>query len=138
MKAPARLLPVLSRLSEVLRQLNTEEEAKLSAVSLGHHESLDTILATEQALILELRGLERSRISILSEVGWENASFREILEQEDEDGRKRLIPLFEELTSSAGKLKSTTENSDRIIKVKLHQIQLFSSSEGGSHYDQYG
>ncbi len=138
MIAPAELLPLLSRLSDLIRQLDDEEEAKLTAISQGQHKALDTILATEQALILELRGLERSRISILSGIGQDGVSFREILEQEDEDGRQRLTPLFEELTHNAGKLKNALENSDRMIKVRLHQIQLLSSPEGSSHYDQYG
>lgn len=138
MIAPAELLPLLSRLSDLIRQLDDEEEAKLTAISQGQHKALDTILATEQALILELRGLERSRISILSGIGQDGVSFREILEQEDDDGRQRLTPLFEELTHNAGKLKNALENSDRMIKVRLHQIQLLSSPEGSSHYDQYG
>lgn len=138
MRAPAELLPVLSRLSETLRRLNTAEEAKASATSLGRHEQLDSILTEEQALILELRGLEQKRISILNQTGWNNLSFRQILEQEDEDGREKLAPFFEQLRQSADLLRSTKENADRILKVRLHQIRFLSNSENGPHYDHYG
>ncbi|MFR8069353.1 MAG: flagellar export chaperone FlgN [Clostridium sp.] len=138
MRAPAELLPVLSRLSETLRRLNTAEEAKASAASLGRHEQLDSILTEEQALILELRGLEQKRISILNQTGWNNLSFRQILEQEDEDGREKLAPFFEQLRQSADLLRSTKENADRILKVRLHQIRFLSNSENGPHYDHYG
>lgn len=138
MRAPAELPSVLSRLSEVLRRLNTEEEAKAAAASDGRHELLDSILATEQALILEMRGLEQRRLSILNQVGWKNASFRQILEQEDEDGKNQLVPLFEELTRNADTLRNTKDNADRILKVRLHQISQFSVSENGPHYDHYG
>lgn len=138
MRAPAELLPVLSRLSETLRRLNTAEEAKASAASLGRHEQLDSILTEEQALILELRGLEQKRISILNQTGWNNLSFRQILEQEDEDGREKLAPFFEQLRKSADLLRSTKENADRILKVRLHQIRFLSNSENGPHYDHYG
>lgn len=138
MRAPAELLPVLSRLSETLRRLNTAEEAKASAASLGRHEQLDPILTEEQALILELRGLEQKRISILNQTGWNNLSFRQILEQEDEDGREKLAPFFEQLRQSADLLRSTKENTDRILKVRLHQIRFLSNSENGPHYDHYG
>lgn len=138
MRAPAELLLVLSRLSEVLRRLNSEEEAKAAAASSGHHDQLDSILTAEQALILELRGLEQKRISILNQTGWKNASFRQILEQEDEDGKQRLAPLFEELTRNSDQLRNTKDNADRILKVRLHQISLFSESGNGPHYDHYG
>lgn len=138
MRAPSQLLPILSRLSDVLRRLDAEEEAKAEAASLGHHEQLDSILTEEQALILELRGLEQKRTAILESAGLKNASFRDILAQEDEDGRERLTPLFEELHRQAEHLRNAKDSADRILKVRLHQISLLSPSENGPHYDHYG
>lgn len=138
MRAPKELLPVLTRLAEVLRQLSKEEEAKAGAASAGHHDQLDGLLADEQALILEFRGLEQKRLSILEDAGFKDSTLRELLEQEDEDGKLQLSPLFDELTEAAERLKSMKDSADRILKVRLRQISLFSASGNGSHYDMYG
>ena len=138
MRAPKELLPVLTRLAEVLRQLSKEEEAKAGAASAGHHDQLDGLLADEQALILEFRGLEQKRLSILEDAGFKDSTLRELLEQEDEDGRLQLSPLFDELTEAAEQLKSMKDSADRILKVRLRQISLFSATGNGPHYDMYG
>lgn len=88
--------------------------------------------------MVELRGLEQKRTAILEPAGLKNASFRDILAQEDEDGRERLTPLFEELHRQAEHLRNAKDSADRILKVRLHQISLLSPSENGPHYDHYG
>lgn len=138
MRAPAELLSILPRLSEVLKQMTTEEEAKAAAASSGRHEQLDAILTREQALILELRGLEQKRIAMLDQAGLGQASFRQILEQEDADGRERLTPLFDDLTGVSGRLRQAKENADRILNVRLHEIRRFSAGGNAPHYDSYG
>ena len=105
MRAPAELLPVLVRLADVLKRLNRAEEEKAAAASQGHHQLLDPILTEEQALILELRGLEQRRLSVLKAAGLEQATVSQLLEQEDNEGKERLSPVFEELTQAAGRLR---------------------------------
>ena len=131
MRAPAELLPVLVRLADVLKRLNRAEEEKAAAASQGHHQLLDPILTEEQALILELRGLEQRRLSVLKAAGLEQATVSQLLEQEDNEGKERLSPVFEELTQAAGR-------ADRILNVRLRQIQHISGLSGGPHYDEYG
>lgn len=138
MRAPAELLPVLVRLADVLKRLNRAEEEKTAAASQGHHQLLDPILTEEQALILELRGLEQRRLSVLKAAGLEQATVSQLLEQEDNEGKERLSPVFEELTQAAGRLRETKESADRILNVRLRQIQHISGLSGGPHYDEYG
>ena len=138
MRAPAELLPVLVRLADVLKRLNRAEEEKAAAASQGHHPLLDPILTEEQALILELRGLEQRRLSVLKAAGLEQATVSQLLEQEDNEGKERLSPVFEELTQAAGRLRETKESADRILNVRLRQIQHISGLAGGPHYDEYG
>lgn len=138
MRAPSELLPVLVRLTDVLKQLNRTEEAKADAASSSRHQLLDSILSREQALILDMRGLEQKRLSILEKAGLKDATFRQLLEAEDEEGRTRLFPVFEELTQAANQLKETKESADRILKVRLRQIELMAASQNGPHYDEYG
>ena len=138
MRAPAELLPVLVRLADVLKRLNRAEVEKAAAASQGHHQLLDPILTEEQALILELRGLEQRRLSVLKAAGLEQATVSQLLEQEDNEGKERLSPVFEELTQAAGRLRETKESADRILNVRLRQIQHISGLSGGPHYDEYG
>lgn len=138
MRAPAELLPVLVRLADVLKRLNRAEEEKTAAASQGHHQLLDPILTEEQALILELRGLEQRRLSVLKAAGLEQATVSQLLEQEDNEGKERLSPVFEELTQAAGRLRETKESADRILNVRLRQIQHISGLAGVPHYDEYG
>ena len=138
MRAPAELLPVLVRLADVLKRLNRAEEEKAAAASQGHQQLLDPILTEEQALILELRGLEQRRLSVLKAAGLEQATVSQLLEQEDNEGKERLSPVFEELTQAAGRLRETKESADRILNVRLRQIQHISGLSGGPHYDEYG
>ncbi|MFQ8679109.1 hypothetical protein [Enterocloster sp.] len=87
---------------------------------------------------LRASGLEQRRLSVLKAAGLEQATVSQLLEQEDNEGKERLSPVFEELTQAAGRLRETKESADRILNVRLRQIQHISGLSGGPHYDEYG
>lgn len=138
MMAPRELLPVLHRLSEVLLRLERAEREKAEAASHGQHKLLNPILTEEQALFLELRGLEQKRLSLLKGAGLEKATLRQLLEQEDQEGKELLSPVFEELDQAARQLKMTKESADRILKVRLRQMEHLLGASGSPQYDEYG
>ena len=81
---------------------------------------------------------DRGAVSVLKAAGLEQATVSQLLEQEDNEGKERLSPVFEELTQAAGRLRETKESADRILNVRLRQIQHISGLSGGPHYDEYG
>ena len=78
------------------------------------------------------------RPGFLSGFGRAGPGYEGLLEQEDNEGKERLSPVFEELTQAAGRLRETKESADRILNVRLRQIQHISGLSGGPHYDEYG
>ena len=124
MRAPESLIPVLEQLCTVLEQLCRVEADKLTVVSADHPDQLESLLNDENMLLLQLRGLDKKRSDLLRRSGLEGLTFRQILMQEDsEEAVALLSPILERLSSQAEKLKKIKGGTDRLIRIRMKQLE---------------
>lgn len=114
------------------------EDAKAEAASAGRHTLLDGFIQEEQAYILKLRGLEQHRLKLAESLGWKSLTFRQILERTTPEETELLSPLFSELELQLKKLGQAREAAERLIKVRLHELQIAIARQQGTSYDNSG
>ena len=129
---------VIGELTVLAGDIAQVEEAKAEAASLRHHERLDGFIQKEQAQILKLRGLEQRRIRMAKELGWESLTFRQILEKAEPEQKESLSPLFAELEQNLKRLGQSRQSAERIIKVRIREIETAISRTQGGSYDNGG
>ena len=141
MRAPESLIPVLEQLCTVLEQLCRVEADKLTVVSADHPDQLESLLNDENVLLLQLRGLDKKRSDLLRRSGLEGLPFRQILMQEDSEEVVALLsPILERLSSQAEKLKKIKGGTDRLIRIRMKQLEqrLSGAKQSDPHvYDKY-
>ena len=141
MRAPESLIPVLEQLCTVLEQLCQVEADKLTVISADRPDQLESLLNDENMLLLQLRGLDKKRSDLLRKSGLEGLTFRQILMQEDsEEVVARLSPILERLSSQAEKLKKIKGGTDRLIRIRMKQLEqrLSGAKQSDPHvYDKY-
>ena len=134
MRAPESLIPVLEQLCQV-------EADKLTVISADHPDQLESLLNDENMLLLQLRGLDKKRSDLLRRSGLEGLTFRQILMQEDsEEAVALLSPILERLSSQAEKLKKVKGGTDRLIRIRMKQLEqrLAGAKQSDPHvYDKY-
>ena len=134
MRAPESLIPVLEQLCQV-------EADKLTVISADHPDQLESLLNDENMLLLQLRGLDKKRSDLLRRSGLEGLTFRQILMQEDsEEAVALLSPILERLSSQAEKLKKIKGGTDRLIRIRMKQLEqrLSGAKQSDPHvYDKY-
>ena len=134
MRAPESLIPVLEQLCQV-------EADKLTVVSADHPDQLESLLNDENMLLLQLRGLDKKRSDLLRKSGLEGLTFRQILMQEDSEEVVALLsPILERLSSQAEKLKKIKGGTDRLIRIRMKQLEqrLSGAKQSDPHvYDKY-
>ncbi len=129
---------VIRELTVLAGDIAQVEEAKAEAASLRHHERLDGFIQKEQAQILKLRGLEQHRMRLAGELGWDSLAFRQILERADDDQKRALTPLFDELSRQLDRLQQSRKASEQIIQVRIHEIETAIAQQQGTSYDNSG
>ena len=141
MRAPESLIPVLEQLCTVLEQLCRVEADKLTVVSADHPDQLESLLNDENMLLLQLRGLDKKRSDLLRKSGLEGLTFRQILMQEDSEEVVALLsPILERLSIQAEKLKKIKGGTDRLIRIRMKQLEqrLSGAKQSDPHvYDKY-
>ena len=141
MRAPESLIPVLEQLCTVLEQLCRVEADKLTVISADRPDQLESLLNDENMLLLQLRGLDKKRSDLLRKSGLEGLTFRQILMQEDsEEAVALLSPILERLSSQAEKLKKVKGGTDRLIRIRMKQLEqrLSGAKQSDPHvYDKY-
>lgn len=125
---------------ELFDTLIDVEQKKLDAVIANDIAKVEESIKKEQAVILQLRGLEHHRESAQDAMDMKDLTFREILEQAPEDVSKALTPMFQELTKKVHTFRSINDNAKDAINVKLHHIQsmLNPSAAGSKVYSASG
>ncbi len=129
---------VIRELTVLAGDIAQVEEAKAEAASLKRHERLDGFIQKEQAQILKLRGLEQHRMRLAGELGWESLTFRQILERAEDDQKRVLTPLFDELSRQLDRLQQSRKASEQIIRVRVHEIETAIAQQQGTSYDNSG
>ena len=141
MRAPESLIPVLEQLCTVLEQLCQVEADKLTVISADRPDQLESLLNDENMLLLQLRGLDKKRSDLLRRSGLEGLTFRQILMQEDSEEVVALLsPILERLSSQAEKLKKIKGGTDRLIRIRMKQLEqrLAGAKQSDPHvYDKY-
>ena len=129
---------VLKQTADVLKELTHIEQLKADAASQKQHHLMDGFLQDEQALILKLRGLEQHRVKLTDALGFQGLTFQQILREAEPDVTQQLTPLFTALTEEAKRLTQAKESADRIIKIRLREINTIISSGQGASYESNG
>lgn len=141
MRAPESLIPVLEQLCTVLEQLCQVEADKLTVISADRPDQLESLLNDENMLLLQLRGLDKKRSDLLRKSGLEGLTFRQILMQEDSEEVVALLsPILERLSIQAEKLKKVKGGTDRLIRIRMKQLEqrLAGAKQSDPHvYDKY-
>ena len=141
MRAPESLIPVVEQLCTVLEQLCQVEADKLTVISADRPDQLESLLNDENMLLLQLRGLDKKRSDLLRKSGLEGLTFRQILMQEDSEEVVALLsPILERLSSQAEKLKKIKGGTDRLIRIRMKQLEqrLSGAKQSDPHvYDKY-
>ncbi len=121
----------LNQLSDVVQKITDIEQKRVDAASQKEHHRIESFLNEEQALLLSLRGLEQKRIHQAEELGWKDYTFRHILYAADPEQKKLLNPLFKELEEQISILRKVRESADRIIGVRIHELEDAITMAGG-------
>lgn len=127
MTALEEFCKTLRQLSDVVEQLAHIEDEKATAAAQKQHSELDPLMRREQPLVLSLRGLEKQRMEQAAALGWEGLNFRQIMDTADAEQKAVLSPLFTELQEKTDRLKQTRETSDRMLKVRLRELEIMAA-----------
>ena len=129
---------VIRDLTEVAASISQAEDAKALAASEKRHEKLDGYIQEEQAYILKLRGLEQRRMRLAKSLGWENLTFRKILDVAEPGRKEALEPLFYALEQQLAMLEQSRKAAERMISVRVHEIESLLAQREGVSYDDAG
>ena len=117
-----KFIEVIQEMINFFEQLQAIEKAKLEAVSKNDIIQLEECMKKEQAEILVLRGLERKQAQIQKDLGFETATFREIIELAPLEKQAQLKAMQKELSNSLEEFKSTKDGIKKTIELNMYAI----------------
>lgn len=129
---------VIQKLILLFRELTTLENKMLNAAREQQIAVLEGHMIKEQALIMQLRGLEKEKDRIQAESGYAKLSFHEILEALDEEEKARFLPLFDEMSRTMQMFQEVHEDLTMIMEVNLRQVNKKIEDVKGQTYTESG
>ena len=99
------------------------EEALASAASEKDPITLDRLVKDSQPQLMNFRGLELKRTRLATSLGFDGKTASQILSAINADQKSLLAPVLAELSDVLDRLQKSQETSDRIMQIRLSEIQ---------------
>lgn len=116
-------LVFLSELCQALDTLTGLEQRKITAVRAGDLAELDQCMKQEQAAALDLRGREQKRAQLLTQLGLEQVSLRELPGHCPPELKQQAAEITQQLTRSYQVLSSARTAARTLMESNLRHIQ---------------
>ncbi len=131
-------LALLDDLSRVLEQLSDLDRQKVTAVRSDDLMALDQILKQEQALSLNLRGLEQKMITQREQLSLPQNSVSQLVESYPPHLQMQAKQAVERLRTQYDIYHSAAEVARNTLECNLHEIEKIVSSLGGNNNQGVG
>lgn len=115
-------IKIIVELIQFFEELIQTENEKLDAISKNNVFKLEDCMKKEQVSILKLKGLDKKRETIQSDLSFGNLSFREILSKVDASQKSRLEPLFRQLEEKVSFYNGISQSAKTAIELNIHNI----------------
>lgn len=116
----------------------TIENQKLDAIASNDISELDRIMKEEQAIILQLRGLEKKRDRIQDDLGLSSLTFREMIDRNTLSNSKELATLYQQMNEKMKEVKTVTDCTKKYIELHLHGLDtLITNLQNGNSNVNY-
>ena len=113
---------VLKEQASLVKKLIKLERDFTVSASNNDTDNLENLVKDSQPDLLSFRGLEKKRVRLAAQLGWKGLRSSQILSQLDSENRDILEPVFQELKESLETLKSAQDAADRIMKIRLSDV----------------
>ena len=136
MSAPfSDYLKLLREVGSLLEQLAELAQQKADAVRQDDLLALDDVLKQEQALGLNLRGLELRRLKLAPQLGLEESALSDLPSKCPPELEMEAKKTMRDLQNSYSIYRSCADMARNVLELNLHKIDRFVTAHGGDPKD---
>ena len=128
-------LELLKELSSSLDRLAQLARDKAAAVQADDLIALDEVLKQEQALGLNLRGLELRRLKLAPQLGLEESALSDLPSKCPPELEMEAKKTMRDLQNSYSIYRSCADMARNVLELNLHKIDRFVTAHGGDLKD---
>ena len=132
------LFSVLDSLSSLFDRLIEVETEKLGAIAINDIAKLDEFMKTEQAISLELKGLDSKREAVQAELGFSGLPMGEIIEKTEGEDAQKLNNIYLSLQEKVEDLNGAIECTKKFIALHLQSLDLLEMRMKTQHEEESG
>lgn len=128
-------LKLLQDVSSALKQLADLAQKKAAVVRENDLLGLDEVLKQEQALGLNLRGLELRRLKLVPQLGLEESALSDLPSKCPPELEMEAKKTMRDLQNSYSIYRSCADMARNVLELNLHKIDRFVTAHGGDPKD---
>ncbi len=123
-------LSLLRQLTDSLDQLSQFAQQKSAAVRQDDLIALDDVIKQEQAMTLNLRGLEQKRLTLLAQLGLEDVPLAELPNRYPPQLQGEAQDVVDALRQSNSLYRTHADAARGTLELHLHQIEKVITASG--------
>ena len=108
--------------TKIFDQLNTVQQEKMQAVHQDDLPALEHCMQREQAISLQIRGMQRQKEKVDEALGLKNIPFHQLSDHLSTEHQKQLAPVFSRFQAAYEQYRSAAAASQAILETTLREI----------------
>ena len=117
-----QLLCFFHSLNDFYKKFLKLEQDKHTILLSGKLDQLDSCMKQEQAFVLEARGLEQKRQSLLKKAGAGEHSFHELISQTEPSRQSAMQKVYGDLSSALADVQQVNQKCNELARIKLGYV----------------
>ena len=109
-----------------------KQQKKLEVLTRGELAGIEETIVMQQALDKQMENIERRRIEIFRQAGYEGKRFREVIEKAEGVQKEELEVLYQEIDKSIGNIKFLNQKCMKLAWTALAGMGVITREHGKS------
>lgn len=125
-----RFCSFMEEYAAFMGEMAAQEDQKYSALISNDLARMDKAIAQQQSTLKRLEKLEERRMALQEELGWQDLTFAQVLEQLGEDPRReQLEELFAQTSRTLEQIRYSNDKSMSFAKMSLQVNHLLAPED---------
>ena len=128
----------MEKYTDFMASMVAQEDKKYGALISNDIARMDKAIYEQQAMLMQLETFEKQRIEIQTAAGFENFTFRQILDViEEDDVREDFRILFDRISKYTEQIQISNDRSKDFVKMNLHIHNMIGPEESKGNMQKY-
>lgn len=127
-----KLISFLREYTEFFEQMQVKQQEKLEHLASKDLKQIEETIVLQQAMDKQMENMEKQRGELLDSMGYSGYTFKELIDNSDEEEKSELLTLYARLGEAIDNVKFINQKAVKMAQTELARMGVSTSGLTGN------